>query len=63
MDTNKVDEALRENTHAHISRGDIKQPSEKEANGNARITNIIHFQYYISSNPDKTLRGIAFNYT
>ena len=60
MDTNKVDEALRENTHAHISRGDMKQPSEKEASRNARITNII--QYYISSNPDKTLRGIAFNY-
>ena len=47
---------LRENTHAHISRGDIKQPSEKEASRNARITNII--QYYISSNPDMTLRGI-----
>ena len=40
MDTNKVDEALRENTHAHISRGDMKQPSE-EASRNARITNII----------------------
>ena len=62
MDTNKLDEALREDTHAHISTGDmnLKQPSEKEASTNARITNII--QYYISSNPDKTLRGIAFNY-
>ena len=61
MGTNKLDEALRENTHAHISRGDMKQPSEKEASRNARITNII--QYYISSNPDKTHQGIAFNYT
>ena len=65
MDTNKVltliNEALiRENTYAHINRGGMKQPSEKEASRNARITNII--QYYISSNPDKTLRGIAFNY-
>ena len=60
MDTNKLDEALGENTHAHISRGGMKQPSEKEASRHARITNII--QYYISSNPDKTLRGIAFNY-
>ena len=60
MDTNKVDEALREKTHAHISSGDMKQPSEKEASRNARITNII--QYYISSNPVKTLRRIAFNF-
>ena len=40
-------EALTENTHAHISRGDMKQPSAKEASRNARITNIV--QSYISS--------------
>ena len=64
MDTNKVDEALRENTHAHISRGNMKQPSETEASRNAKITNMIqYYKYsYISSNPDKTLRGIAFDY-
>ena len=60
MDTNKLDEALRENTHAHINRGDMKQPFTKKASRNARITNIV--QSYISSDPDKTLRGIAFNY-
>ena len=60
MDTNKVDEALRENTHAHISRGDMKQPSEKEASRNARITNII--QYYISSNPDQLLIIYKYNF-
>ena len=40
-------EVLRENTHAHISRSDMKQPSAKEASRNARITNIV--QSYISS--------------
>ena len=53
-------EALTENTHAHISRGDMKQPSAKEASRNARITNIV--QSYISSDPDKILRGITVNY-
>ena len=53
-------EALTENTHAHISRGDMKQPSAKEASRNTRITNIV--QSYISSDPDKILRGIAVNY-
>ena len=55
-------EALTENTHAHISRGDMKQPSAKEASSsrNARITNIV--QSYISLDPDKILRGIAVNY-
>ena len=53
-------EALTENTHAHISRGDMKQPSAKGASRNARITNIV--QSYISSDPDKILRGIAVNY-
>ena len=52
-------EALTENTHAHISMGDMKQPSTKEASRNARITNIVQ---YISSDPDKILRGIAVNY-
>ena len=54
------EQALTENTHAHINRGDTKQPSTKQASRNARITNIV--QSYISSAPDKTLRGIAFNY-
>ena len=53
-------EALTENTHAHISRGDMKQPSAKEASRNAGITNIV--QAYISSDPNKILRGIDFNY-
>ena len=53
-------EALTENTNAHISRGDMKQPSVKEASRNARITNIV--QSHISSDPDKILRGIAVNY-
>ena len=53
-------EALTENTDAHISRGDMKQPSAKEASRNARITNIV--QSYISSDPDNILRGIAVNY-
>ena len=53
-------EALTENTHAHISRGDLKQPSAKEASRNAGITNIV--LSYISSDPDKILRGIAVNY-
>ena len=53
-------EALTENTHVHISRGDMKQPSAKEASRNDRITNIV--QSYISSYPDKILRGIAVNY-
>ena len=53
-------EALTENTHAHISSGDMKQPSAKEASRNARITNIV--QSYISSDPDNILRGIAVNY-
>ena len=34
-------EALTENTHAHISRGDMKQSSAKEASRNARIINIV----------------------
>ena len=34
-------EALTENTHAHISRSDMKQPSAKEASRNARITNLV----------------------
>ena len=34
-------EALTENTHAHISRGDTKQPSAKDASRNAKITNIV----------------------
>ena len=54
------EQALTENTHVHINRGDTKQPSTKEASRNARITNIV--QSYISSDPDKTFRGIAFNY-
>ena len=53
-------EALTENTHAHISRGNMKQPSANEASRNATITNIV--QSYISSDPDKILRGIAVNY-
>ena len=44
----------------YLNRGDTKQPSTKEASRNAKITNIV--QSYISSDPDKTLRGIAFNY-
>ena len=52
--------ALTDNTHAHISRRDMKQRSAKEASRNARITNIV--QSYISSDPDKILRGIAVNY-
>ena len=35
-------EDLTENTHAHISKGDMKQPSAKEASRNARITNRVH---------------------
>ena len=54
------EQALKENTHAQLSRGDMKQPSAKEASRNARITTLV--QSYISSDPDKTLRGIAFNY-
>ena len=56
------EQALTENTHAHISRarGDMKQPSAKDASRNARITILV--QSYISSDPDKTLRIIAFNY-
>ena len=54
------EQALTENTHAHINRGDTKQPSTKEASRHARITNIV--QSYISSDPDKTFRGITFNY-
>ena len=53
-------QALTENTHAHISRRDMKQPSAKEATRNTRITIIV--QSYISSDPDNILRGIAFNY-
>ena len=53
-------ETLTENTHAHISRGDMKQHSAKEASRNARITIIV--QSYICSDPDKILRGIAVNY-
>ena len=52
--------ALTENTQAHVCRGDMKQPSAKKASRNARITNII--QSYVSSDPDKILRGIAVNY-
>ena len=56
------EEALMDNTYAHINRGDmnLNQPSAKEAIRNARITNIV--QSYISSDPDKILRGIAVNY-
>ena len=53
-------EALTENTHAHISRGDMKQPSVKEASRNIRITDVV--QSYINSDPDKIIRGIAVNY-
>ena len=53
-------EALTENNHAHISTGDMKQPSAKEASRNARITIIV--QSYISSDPNKIIRGIAVNY-
>ena len=51
------EQALTENTHVHINRGDMKQPSTTEASRNANIV-----QSYVSPDPDKTLRGIAFNY-
>ena len=40
------EQALTENTHAHISRGDMKQPSAKDASRNASITTLV--QSYIS---------------
>ena len=52
------EQTLTENTHAHISRCDMKQTSAKEASRNVRIATFV--QSYISSNPDKTLREIAF---
>ena len=54
-------QALTDNTLAHIARGEQKPVTAKQASRNARIVTLV--SAYSSSDADRTLRGIAYNYT
>ena len=53
-------QALTDNMLSNIAQGETKLPGTRERARNARIAT--HVSAYDRSDPEKTLRGIAFNY-
>ena len=53
-------QALTDNMLSHIAQGETKLPGTRERARNARIAT--HVSAYDRSDPEKTLRWIAFNY-
>ena len=49
-----------DNMLSHIAQGETKLPSARERARNTRIATLV--PAYDSSDPEKILRGIAFNY-